>query len=63
MTLDTTELERAITALEDPLARSIFQIMKQNKKYPRDCITDGACEKLARYIGQLERYKREHPET
>jgi len=47
-------LDNTIAKVKNKLVRDILGICKKRKEYPRDCITDGALEKLAQYIVDLE---------
>jgi hypothetical protein len=50
-----TVLESLLEEIKDDDIRTILSISSKNRKYPKDCITDGGLEKLVRYILALER--------
>lgn len=47
-------LKNLIAEVRDPDIRKILSISQERAKYPRDCIVDGALEKLVKYILELE---------
>jgi hypothetical protein len=50
-------LDKAVAEIKDENARACLTIASARKAYPRDCVTDGALEKLAAYIVSLERIR------
>lgn len=52
-------LDKVVAEIEDVNARDILSIVQKRRQAPRDCVTDGSLEKLARYIVELERKVKE----
>lgn len=50
----TNRTERIIDRVKDPDVKKILGICEKSRKYPRDAVTDGAVEILAKYISTLE---------
>jgi len=47
-------ITRLLTRIKDDKIRQILSISERSKKYPMDCLTDGAFEILLNYILKLE---------
>jgi hypothetical protein len=47
-------LGKLVDKVKDRDIRQLLSITQKNRKYPIDCLTDGAFEKLVKYIVALE---------
>jgi hypothetical protein len=47
-------LDDEIAKIRDDTVRQIMQVCQRRKEYPKDCIVDGALEKLVKYITMME---------
>ena len=48
------KIDALIAKLEDPFLRNTFGVCSKNGKYPKDCIVDGALEKMVKIVLDLE---------
>ena len=48
------KIDAKIAKLKDPFLRNTFGVCQKNSKYPKDCIVDGALEKMLDIILALE---------
>jgi len=48
------KIDAAIAKIQDPFLRNTFGVCSKNGKYPKDCIVDGALEKMVKIVLDLE---------
>jgi len=49
------KLNELIENIQDKDTRTMLKVASKNKMYPKDCLTNGALEKLVTYILGLEK--------
>lgn len=49
-----TSLDKLLARIQAPKVEQILRITQKNRKYPLDCVTDGALEIVVKYIVDLE---------
>lgn len=47
-------LDVTIDRVKDDFVRGILKVCQRRREYPQDCINDGALQKLAQYIVDME---------
>ena len=47
-------IDALIDGIKDKAIRDMLKISQRSRKYPKDCITDGSLEELAKRIRGLE---------
>jgi len=47
-------IKRVIDSINDGELKTILHICESSRKYPKDCLTDGALEKMASRIRAME---------
>ena len=50
----TEFVEKSILKIKNPKIKAMLLICQKNRKYPLDCLTDGALQILTDYISSLE---------
>ena len=54
MTAAKERVDNLISTIKDAEIRTMLSISQHSGKYPKDCLTDGAIELLARKIKRME---------
>jgi hypothetical protein len=50
----SSSLDKLLSRVQDPKVEQVLRITQKNRKYPLDCVTDGALEIVVKYIVELE---------
>ena len=50
----SNSLDKLLVRIQDPKVEQILRITQKHRKYPLDCLTDGALEIVVKYIVELE---------